>query len=104
MRGELIAVCFWILLAVKWLQKNILDPMLERILGYSTRDGKSGEKKSREYYENSAQRVKVWARAAYSPASIHSPANFLYTHLNYCHPNEVLKWDNITLQVSHQAG
>ena len=99
MRGELIAVKFWAILIAKWVQKNILDFLLNLIFGATTKYGTRKERKQRLQYENSAQKVRIWARGAYSPASLHSPDNFLYTHLNYCHPNEVLKSDNITLMV-----
>ena len=99
MWGIIIALRFWLILFLKWVQKNYLDPLLDLFMGCTTRDGSRRERKYRLQYKWSAQRVRIWARGAYSPASIHSPANFLYTHLNYCHPNEVLKSDNITLQV-----
>ena len=99
MRGEVIALHFWLVLSIKWLQKRIVDPLLNFLFGATTKEGSRKERKLRLQYANSAQRVKIWARGAYSPASIHSPANFLYTHLNYCHPNTILKSDSITLMV-----
>ncbi len=93
------AVTFWILLGVKWFQKNILDPILNLTLGYSTRHGWQKEVRSCNKYETSAQRVKIWARGAYTPAGVHTPGNFLYSSIEYLNPNYVLNKDHITLQV-----
>ena len=100
MKGILIALKFWLVLSIKWCQKNIIDFLLDLTFGTSTRDGTRNERKKRLQYENSAQLVQIWTRGAYSAASLHSPTNFVYTHEKYCHPNEVLKSDNITLMVS----
>ena len=50
-------------------------------------------------YANSAQKVKIWARKSYSsdPSRVYSPKEYLYTHVKNCHPEEVLKTDDITL-------
>ena len=93
-----LAFTFWFLLLLKWLQKYLLDPILLILFDKSTRSGPGPERKKRLKYETSAQRVKIWFRGSYSPAVLHSPVNFMYTHLEYLHPNEVLKRDNITLQ------
>ena len=93
-----LALTFWILLLAKWIQKRILDPFLQYFFYTSTRLGSEFDQRQRVQYETSAQRVKIWFRGSYSPAVIHTPVNFFYTHKNNCHPNEVLKYDNITLQ------
>ncbi len=100
--GELIALHFWLILAMKWAQKNVLDPVLDITLGSTTQKGSRRERRLAQQYEKSAQRVKIWTRGAYSSASIHSPANFVYTHLDYRHPKEVLKEDRITLMVQYK--
>lgn len=88
---------FWLLLCLKWIQKNIVDPLLDLFFGYSTKRGWRSEQESSHKYGSSAQVVKIWFRAHYSPATLHGPVNFLYTHQKYVHPREVLKSDNITL-------
>lgn len=95
----ILAYLFWALLCLKWIQKNVVDKTLGLIFGYSTREGWHSDRwRKATKYESCAQVVKIWLRAHYSPATIHSPVNFLYTHQEYVHPQEVLAKDNITLQ------
>ena len=91
---------FGIILIVKWIHTKIVDPLVDFIFGYSFLKGSKKAQKERIDYVKSAQRVKIWAREAYSPASvIHSPRNYLYTHVQNCHPEVVLETSKITLQV-----
>jgi hypothetical protein len=48
MRGEIIAVKFWLILFIKWVQKNYLDTLLDLFMGCTTRDGSRRERKYRQ--------------------------------------------------------
>ena len=93
-------ISFWIISILKWIQISILDPILKAIFGYTTLHGYTKDQLLSTSYENSAQRVKILGRGAYSVGIAHFLENFLYKHENYLHPKEVLKSDNITLMVS----
>ena len=93
-------VLFWLISVLKWIQKFVLDPILSLIFGYTTLHGTLKEQEIRIQYEKSAQRVKILCRGAYSMGIAHFLENFLYKHVEYLHPKEVLKSDNITLMVS----
>ena len=88
---------YWCLLLLKYLQKVILDPILDYFWKYTTLKGCKEERLISKKYETSAQRVKIWTRGAYSVPTIHLLHNFLYTHVEYVHPKEVLFHDHITL-------
>ena len=92
------AVIFWIILALKWIQTQVLDRILEHFLEISTLKGSLVAQKERLRYPSSAQRVKIWARGAYSSASVHGLNNFLFSHVQNCHPETILQLDNVTLQ------
>ena len=94
------AYIFWMILYLKWIQKHIVDLLLDLFLNVSTLYGSRLAQKERHQYKFSAQKVKIWARGSYSSASVHGLRNFLYTHMQNCHPNVVLQADNITLQVN----
>jgi hypothetical protein len=49
---------FYVLLTLKWIQKWILDPILDLLIGYKTRFGWRKERKER-IYEHSLETVKV---------------------------------------------
>ena len=51
MRGEIIAVKFWLILFIKWVQKNYLDPLLDLFLDCTTRDGSIRERKYRQDHQ-----------------------------------------------------
>ena len=91
---------FWIISILKWIQITMLDPILKLFLGYTTLHGYAKDQLASASYEKSAQRVKILGRGAYSVGIAHFLENFLYKHVNYLHPKEVLKSDNITLMVS----
>ena len=91
---------FRFILFLKWIQDFVLDPFLYLLFGYTTKFGSKSERLKSKTYSKSAQRVKIWTRGAYSVGTFHSTENFLFTHISYCHPNEVLRHDNITLQAS----
>jgi hypothetical protein len=96
---DLQAYLFWLLLILKWIQKNLIDTVLSLTIGYTTKHGWNSEKKNAGKFENSAQTVKIRFRAHYSCATLHGPINFLYAHQKYSSPNDVLGKDNITLMV-----
>ena len=89
------ALQFHFILLLKWIQDFLLDPILNLLFKTTT---KNGPQNSERKYANSAQRVKIRTRGAYSVGTFHSLENYLYTHQSYCHPNVVLKNDRITLQ------
>ena len=91
-------IIFYLVLTLKWIQSYVLDPILDLTFGFTTKFGTKTERLKSVNYAQSAQKVKIWARGAYSVGTFHSPKNFLYTHKSYFHPNEVLSKDNITLQ------
>ena len=91
-------LAFWIILVLKWLQKYIVDPILDFCLGYRTLKG-SAKNPLEMPYEKSAQRVKILGRGAYSIGAAHFLENFFYKHIEFIHPEEVLKSDNISLMV-----
>ena len=88
---------YWCLLLMKYLQRVLLDPILDYFCQYTTLKGGKKERLTCKKYETSAQRVKIWARGAYSVPTIHLLHNFLYTHLDYLHPKTVLFHDHVTL-------
>ena len=90
---------FWLISILKWIQNSILDTLLSRIFDYTTLHGSTAGKRTSLQYEKSAQRVKILCRGAYSLGTAHFLENFLYKHMEYSHPKEVLKSDNITLMV-----
>ena len=49
---------FYVLLTLKWIQKWILDPVLDLLIGYKTSVGWRRERKERSY-ENSPENIKV---------------------------------------------
>ena len=76
---------------------KLLEPITNFIFGYSLLKGIESESVS---YVTAAQKVKIWGRKAFSPDSmIESPRNYLYSHIQYCHPEIVLQTDRVTLQV-----
>ena len=76
---------------------KLLEPITNFIFGYSLLKGIESESVS---YVKAAQKVKIWGRKAFSPDSmIESPRNYLYSHIQYCHPEIVLQTDKVTLQV-----
>ena len=76
---------------------KLLEPITNFIFGYSLLKGIESESVS---YVTAAQKVKIWGRKAFSPDSmIESPRNYLYSHIQYCHPEIVLQTDKVTLQV-----
>lgn len=94
-------LAFWVILVLKWLQRYIVDPILHCCIGYRTLKGSNKDPLAMPY-EKSAQRVKVLGRGAYSVATAHFLENFFYKHIEFIHPKEVLKSDNITLMVSQK--
>ena len=91
-------VFFWIILFTKWIQQNVIDLILEFCFGYTTQFGLTKKKD----FQNSARRVKVWARGAYSITSYHTLDNFLYTYISSINPEDILYYENMTLMVSFE--
>ena len=60
------ALIFWIILILKWIQKNILDKILDFTLQFSTLQGSQISRNERNHYDSSAQHVKIWARGSFT--------------------------------------
>ena len=97
MRKE--TVFYWCMLLFKWIQKYIVDPILDYFGHYTTLDGSRTERLVNKKYETSAQRVKVLARGTYCVPAFHMLHNFFYTHIEYIHPKQILESDSTTLMV-----
>ena len=92
-------LALWIISILKWFQRFIVDPILSFSFGYTTLKGSAQDPLTLQY-EKSAQRVKILGRGAYSiGGTAHFLENFFYKHIEFIHPKEVLKFDNITLMV-----
>ena len=91
-------LALWTISILKWFQRYVVDPILYFSFGYTTLKGSAQDPLTLQY-EKSAQRVKILGRGAYSIGTAHFLENFFYKHIEFIHPKEVLKSDNITLMV-----
>ena len=74
------ALIFWTILMLKWIQRSILDKILDFTLQFTTLQGSQISKTERNHYISSAQRVKIWARGKFHKIIYHIHSQ-LFFHL-----------------------
>ena len=72
------ALIFWTILILKWIQRNILDKILDFTLQFSTLEGSQISRTERHHYISSAQRVKIWARGKFHKIIHHIHSQFFF--------------------------
>ena len=73
------ALIFWTILILKWIQRNILDKILDFTLQFSTLEGSQISRTERHHYISSAQHVKIWARGKFHKIIYHIHSQFFFS-------------------------
>lgn len=88
----------FIMVKILKLVQTILDLFLDLIIGTTTSGGSRGERIEAENdFDRSGHLVEVLWRGAWGYSTVLSQSNFLYRHLAYISPREVLDRTDITL-------